>query len=592
MDKIIGIDLGTTNSVVGVLEGNEPVIVPNSRGDRLTPSVVAFTDKNELLVGQPAKNQAVVNSERTVLSIKRKMGSDYRIKINGKKYSPEEISSIILSRLKQYAEEYLGNEVKKAVITVPAYFNDAQRQATINAGKIAGLDVLRIINEPTAAALAYGLDTQESQKVIVFDIGGGTYDVSILEINDGVFEVLATNGNNFLGGDDFDDRLVDYILNEFQKENEIDLRLDLMALQRIKEEAIRAKVDLSEMPETNINIPFITADGTGPKHLNLKITRAKFEDLIGDLVDMIREPAYLAIEDAGIKAENIDKVLLVGGSTRVPLVLETVTSIVKKEPVKGLNPDECVAFGAAIQGGILSGEKKNIVLIDVTPLTLGIQIENGVFAPVIERNTPIPIKTKKMFTTIADNQRTVKVSVYQGERKLAKYNKLLGEFHLTGIRLAEKGEPKIEVTFDIDADGVVNVTAKDLDTGADQTIKITGALGLSEEEINKLIEEARYNEQKDRDSIKHRELKNKAEYLIYTGNEIVNRFNSDKDNIDETAVCEEINAAIEELERCMNSDDYDALEEMIDTMNELIKEFEQEKSYYPQKGTSDADGLN
>ena len=499
MAKIIGIDLGTTNSCVAVMEGGEPVVIANAEGSRTTPSVVGFQKDGERLVGQVAKRQAVANSDRTILSIKRHMGSDYKVTVDDKKYSPQEISAMILSKLKKDAESYLGETVKDAVITCPAYFNDAQRQATKDAGKIAGLNVLRVINEPTAAALAYGLDKDtKSHKVIIYDLGGGTFDVSILDIGDGVFEVLATNGNCFLGGDDFDKKIMDYLVDDFKAKEGIDLSKDKMAMQRLKEAAEKAKIELSSMTNTNVNLPFITADANGPKHLDVTLTRQKFNAITEDLVEKTIEPLTKAMADAGLSYGDIEKVILVGGSTRIPAVVDRVKAVTGKEPFKGINPDECVAIGAAIQGGVLTGEVKDVLLLDVTPLTLGIETLGGLCTPLIERNTTIPAKKSQVFSTAVDNQPEVTIHVLQGERKFAKDNKTLGQFNLGGIAPAPRGIPQIEVTFDIDANGIVHVTAKDLGTQKSADITITSSTNLSEEDIEKAVKEAQQYEEEDK----------------------------------------------------------------------------------------------
>ena len=515
MSKIIGIDLGTTNSCVAVMEGGEPVVIPNAEGARTTPSVVAFTKNGERLVGQVAKRQAVTNPDRTIISIKRDMGTDRRINIDGKDYTPQDISAMILMKLKADAEAYLGETVTQAVITVPAYFSDSQRQATKDAGRIAGLEVLRIINEPTAAALAYGLDKDDSHKILVYDLGGGTFDVSLLEIGDGVFEVLATNGNTRLGGDDFDQRIIDYLAAEFKKENNIDLKADRMALQRLKEAAEKAKIELSGVMSTNINLPFITADATGPKHLDITLTRAKFDELTRDLVDATVAPMQNALRDAGLTANEVDRVILVGGSTRIPAVQEAVRKMVGKEPYRNINPDECVAIGAAIQGGVLGGEVKDVLLLDVTPLSLGIETMGGVFTRLIDRNTTIPCTKSQIFSTAADGQTSVEVHVLQGEREMAAGNKTLGRFQLTGIAPAPRGVPQIEVTFNIDRNGIVNVSAKDLGTGNEQKVTITSSTNLTEDEINQRVKEAEQYAAEDKKRKEEVETLNRADSMIF-----------------------------------------------------------------------------
>ena len=515
MSKIIGIDLGTTNSCVSVMEGGEATVIPNAEGHRTTPSVVAFSKTGERMVGQVAKRQAVTNPDRTISSIKREMGSDYKVEIDGKKYTPQEISAMILQKLKADAEAYLGEPVTEAVITVPAYFTDAQRQATKDAGKIAGLDVKRIINEPTAAALAYGLDKETDQKIMVYDLGGGTFDVSVLEIGDGVIEVLATAGNNRLGGDDFDQCITNYLVEEFKKSDGIDLSGDRVAMQRLKEAAEKAKIELSGVTSTNINLPYITADATGPKHLDVTLTRAKFNELTAHLVEKTAGPVRQAMSDAGISASDLTKVLLVGGSSRVPAVQEMVKKLTGKEGFKGINPDECVADGAAIQGGVLGGDVAGVVLLDVTPLSLGIETLGGVCTKLIERNTTIPTKKSQVFSTAADNQTSVEVNVLQGEREMAAYNKSLGRFQLDGIAPARRGVPQIEVTFDIDANGIVNVSAKDLGTGKEQKITISGSTALSDDEIDRMVADAQEHAEEDEARKAEVEARNNADSLIY-----------------------------------------------------------------------------
>ncbi len=547
MGKIIGIDLGTTNSCVAVMEGGEASVITNSEGGRTTPSVVAFTKDGERLVGQVAKRQAITNPDRTIISIKREMGTDFKINVDDKTYTPQEISAMILQKLKADAESYLGEKVTEAVITVPAYFSDSQRQATKDAGKIAGLEVKRIINEPTAAALAYGLDKDNGEKIMVYDLGGGTFDVSILEIGDGVFEVLATNGDTKLGGDDFDQKLIDYLAEEFKKDNGIDLRLDKMAAQRLKESAEKAKIELSSAMSSNVNLPFISADATGPKHLDITITRAKFDELTADLVERTMIPTRNALRDAGLSASEVSKVILVGGSSRIPAVQEAVKNIMGKEPHKGINPDECVAVGAAIQGGVLGGDVNGVLLLDVTPLSLGIETLGSVCTKLIERNTTIPTKKSQVFSTAADNQTSVDIHVLQGEREMAADNKTLGRFQLTGIAPAPRGVPQIEVTFDIDVNGIVNVSAKDLGTGAEQKITITASTNLSDEDIDKAVKEAEKFAEEDKLKKEAIEVRNQADSLVYQTEKSLEEL---KDKISEeekaqiTAECDKVKEAL------------------------------------------------
>jgi len=566
MGKIIGIDLGTTNSCVAVIEGGEPVIIANAEGSRTTPSVVAFSAEGERMIGHVAKRQAITNPDRTVSSIKREMGSAYKVSIDGKQYTPQEISAMILQKLKGDAEAYLGTKVTEAVITVPAYFTDSQRQATKDAGKIAGLDVKRIINEPTAAALAYGLDKEQDQKIMVYDLGGGTFDVSILEIGDGVIEVLATAGNNRLGGDDFDECVMKYLLAEFKKDTGVDLSTDKIAIQRLREAAEKAKTDLSGMTTANINLPYITADATGPKHMDCTLTRAKFNELTVDLVEKTMKPVKQAIEDSGLSAGELSKILLVGGSTRIPAVQDAVKNITGKDPFRGINPDECVAAGAAIQGGVLGGDVEGILLLDVTPLSLGIETMGGVCTRLIERNTTIPTKKSQVFSTAADNQTSVEVHVLQGEREMAQYNKSLGRFHLDGIAPARRGIPQIEVTFDIDANGIVNVSAKDLGTGREQNITITASANLSKEDIEKAVKEAEQYAEEDAKRKDEVDTRNHADQMVYQSEKTLDEM-GDKLEADDK---QNIEASIEKVKTALGGTDTQTIK---DSVAELEKTF-------------------
>lgn len=568
MSKIVGIDLGTTNSCVSVIEGGEAVVIPNAEGSRTTPSVVAFGKDGERMVGQVAKRQAVTNPERTVTSIKRQMGSDYKVKIDDKKYTPQEISAMILQKLKTDAEAYLGDKIVEAVITVPAYFTDSQRQATKDAGKIAGMEVKRIINEPTAAALSYGFDKEDDQIIMVYDLGGGTFDVSIIEMGGGVQEVLATAGNNKLGGDDFDRRIIDYIIDEFKKDSGIDLKSDKMAMQRLKEAAEKAKIELSGVTSTQISLPFITADASGPKHLEMSLTRAKFNELTADLVEKTMGPVRQAVKDSGKTIEGINKIIMVGGSSRIPAVNEAVQKYMNKEPFKGINPDECVAMGAALQAGVLSGDVKGLLLLDVTPLSLGIETYGGVTTKIIERNTTIPTKKSQIFSTAADNQTSVEINVLQGEREFAKDNKSLGMFHLDGILPARRGVPQIEVTFNIDANGIVNVSAKDKGTNKEQSISITASSNMSKEDIEKAVADAEKFAEEDKTKREEVDIRNGAEQMIY-GCEKILEENKDKDTFEKADV-DELNEKIDALKEALKGEDINIIK---DRQEELQNKF-------------------
>ncbi len=574
MAKVIGIDLGTTNSCVAVIEGGEPVVIANAEGARTTPSVVGFGKSGERMVGQIAKRQAITNPERTVASIKRQMGTDYKVAIDDKKFTPQEISAMILQKLKADAEGYLGDSVTEAVITVPAYFTDSQRQATKDAGKIAGLEVKRIINEPTAAALAYGIDKEADQKVMVYDLGGGTFDVSIIEMGDGVQEVLATAGNNRLGGDDFDQRIIDWMVDEFQKSNGISLKGDKMVMQRLKEAAEKAKIELSGVTSSDINLPFITVDATGPKHLELTLTRAKFNEITADLVEATMAPVRRAISDSGLSTSEIDKVLMVGGSSRIPAVQEAIKKFIGKEPFKGINPDECVAIGAALQAGVLGGEVKGLLLLDVTPLSLGIETMGGINTKIIERNTTIPVKKSQIFSTAADNQPSVEVHVLQGEREFAKDNKTLGVFHLDGILPARRGVPQIEVTFDIDANGIVHVSAKDLGTNKEQSISITSSTNMSKEDIEKAVQEAEQFAQEDKQRKEEVDTRNNADQLVYQCEKLVSE---EGDKFDENDKAE-INTKVDALKEALKGEDINLIKSKQDELQNKFYEIS-EKLY-------------
>ncbi|MCK9221600.1 MAG: molecular chaperone DnaK [Limnochordia bacterium] len=584
MGKIVGIDLGTTNSCISVIEGGEPVVIPNTEGSRTTPSVVAFTKDGELLVGEAAKRQAITNPDRTIMSIKRDMGTSRTVQIDGKKYTPQEISAMILRKLKQDAQDYLGEEITEAVITVPAYFTDAQRQATKDAGRIAGLDVKRIINEPTAASLAYGLDKEDNHTILVFDLGGGTFDVSILELGDGVFEVIATRGNNRLGGDDFDQRIVNYMVDDFKKKHRIDLTKDRMAMQRLREAAEKAKIELSGRQLTTINLPFISAGESGPLHLEFELTRSKFNELTNDLVEATMEPIRKALSDASLSAGEVDKVILVGGSTRIPAVQEAIHKLLSKEPSKGVNPDESVAIGAAIQAGVLAGEVRDVVLLDVTPLSLGIETLGGVMTTLIKRNTTIPTSQKQIFSTAADNQTAVDIHVLQGERAMAADNITLGRFQLTGIPPAPRGIPQIEVTFDIDANGIVNVSAKDLGTGKEQKITITSNSGLSEQDIEKMVKEAQSHEEEDKKRRERIELRNESEQLIYSVDKTVNDL-GDKVTEDEKNRIEKAKA---DLSSVKDGDDTEKIKDAMDALSKELHEIST-RLYQTQEGNQAQD---
>ena len=583
MSKVIGIDLGTTNSCVAVMEGGEAVVIPNAEGNRTTPSVVAFSKSGERMVGQTAKRQAITNPDRTIASIKREMGSDHRVNIDGKSYTPQEISAMILQKLKSDAEAYLGQPVTEAVITVPAYFTDAQRQATKDAGKIAGLDVKRIINEPTAAALAYGVDKEQTQKIMVYDLGGGTFDVSILEIDDGVIEVLATAGNNRLGGDDFDQCIMKYLVSEFKRTDGIDLSGDKVAMQRLKEAAEKAKIELSGVTSSNINLPYITADATGPKHLDVTLTRAKFNELTGHLVDATMGPVRQAMSDAGLKASDLSKVLMVGGSSRIPAVVEAVKKFTGSEPFKGINPDECVAMGAALQAGVLTGDVKGLLLLDVTPLSLGIETMGGVCTRLIERNTTIPVKKSQIFSTAADNQTSVEVNVLQGEREMAAANKSLGRFHLDGIAPARRGVPQIEVTFDIDANGIVNVSAKDLGTGNAQHITIISSSNMSKDDIERAVKEAEQYAAEDAKIKEKVEVRNQADQMVYQAEKTLSEVG---DKVPESEKAP-IQAGIEKLKETLKGEDTDAIKAATEELTQAFYKMS-EKLYQQQAPQGDA----